>query len=109
MTATDLTCSSQIFITATFRNDAQILGDVLEIYKATVDNILDIADFLPSLVYQPLQLAVIAKFAKNGGNALGIDASDGPLTSMIVLAVRHGVAADTSHSHGYQLHLEQPC
>ena len=72
---------SQSFWTATFKNDAQLLVDILELWTADIQPILGIADFLPSLVFQPLTLPVIKNFAKNGGNALGITEADGPLTS----------------------------
>lgn len=67
------------------KNNAELLGDILEIWKGEVDPILDIANFLPTLAVQPLQLAVISHFSKNGGNALGIDESDGPLASRFTI------------------------
>lgn len=97
----------QIFITLTLRNNAQIMGDILDIFKARIEPILNISKFLPSLVFQPLQLAVISNFKKNGGNALGMDESHGPLISKALLTSlfsdrRH---ANTLDSHGHRLHL----
>jgi len=74
---------SQIFFTATFKNDATLLGDILDIWYADIQPIINITDFLPSLVFQPLTEPIIHNFAKNGGNALGIIDADGPLTSKL--------------------------
>ena len=57
------------------------MQDILKIFTTELEPVLYISKFLPSLVFQPLQLAVILNFAKNGGNAFGIDESDGPLMS----------------------------
>lgn len=63
----------------TFKNDAKLLGDVLDIWYADIQLIINITSFLPSLVFQTVTDAVISNFAKNGGNALGITDADGPL------------------------------
>lgn len=59
------------------------MKDILDIYTTDLEPILNIEGFLPSLVFQPLQLAVISNFKKNGGNALGISEDDGPLISKL--------------------------
>lgn len=58
-----------------------IMSDILDIFTAELEPILNISSFLPSLVFQPLQIAVLRNFDKNGGNALGLRESDGPLIS----------------------------
>ena len=68
-------------MTLTFQNDAKLLGDILSIWHTDIQPILNITDFLPALVFQPLTKPVIDNFAKNGGNALGITYTDGELTS----------------------------
>lgn len=68
-------------MTLSFKNDAQILGDILDVWYQDIQPIINITDFLPALVFQPLTDPVIKNFAKNGGNALGITEADGPLTS----------------------------
>ena len=69
-------------MTLTFQNDAEILGDILDIWYNDIQPIINITDFLPALVFQPLTKPVIDSFSKNGGNALGITDADGELTSM---------------------------
>ena len=68
-------------MTATFKNNAKLMADILDIWLADIQPILNITSFLPSLVFQPLTEPIIANFAKNGGNALGITSADGPLNS----------------------------
>jgi len=72
----------QSFWTLTFKNDAKLLSDIFQIWQTDIQPILNITSFLPALVFQPLTVPVIQKFAKNGGNALGITDEDGPLTIM---------------------------
>jgi hypothetical protein len=43
-----------------------------------------VKDAIPSIVFQGIYKEEIALFAKNGGNAIGIDSSEGPLICMSV-------------------------
>lgn len=72
--------TSQIFRTCTFKNNAGLLADILNIWHEEIQPIVNIPDFLISLIFQPITEPVIERFAKNGGNALGITDEDGPLT-----------------------------
>jgi len=60
------------------------MGQIFEIWVTEITPLIDagVVDFLPSLVFQPITLPIIAKFGTNGGNALGITAADGPLLVM---------------------------
>lgn len=60
-------------------NDEQLLNDIQQIWESEVTNIMGVADVLPALAFQPISTAMSSHFAKNGGNALGINAADGPL------------------------------
>ncbi|SLM41428.1 fad binding domain-containing protein [Lasallia pustulata] len=66
-------------MTATFKNDAALLAEILEIYASETDPIKDIPDILPSCSFQPITIAQMSHFSKNGGNALGISSDGGPL------------------------------
>jgi len=61
------------------QNNEQYLNDVLAIWEAETVNIMNITGTLPVLVFQPISLAMISHMGKNGGNALGITAANGPL------------------------------
>ena len=45
-----------------------------------VEGIKDAVGIIPALIFEPITKNVISYFNKNGGNALGIEDSDGPLT-----------------------------
>ena len=52
-----------------------------DIWHPAVQPLMEIDGFLGTLVFQPMTEPIIENFAKNGGNALGINCTDGPLTS----------------------------
>ena len=67
-------------MTATFKNDAQLQRDILGIWYADVQPILNLNGSLPALVFQPISTPIISHFSKNGGNSLGIVPHNAPLT-----------------------------
>jgi hypothetical protein len=58
------------------------MTDILSIFQAEVANVKDAAGILPACIYGPVPTTMTSHFTKNGGNALGITAADGPLVSM---------------------------
>lgn len=69
----------ELYTTATFRNSAVLQSKILDMWLAEVEGIKDAEGILPALVMQPITKNIISHFSKNGGNALGIEESDGPL------------------------------
>lgn len=61
------------------QNDEQYLNDVVALWESEVTRVMNVTGVLPVLVFQPISLAMISHMSKNGGNALGITAADGPL------------------------------
>jgi hypothetical protein len=57
------------------------MTDILTIFQSEVANIKDATGILPACVYGPVPTTMTSHFTKNGGNALGITAADGPLVS----------------------------
>jgi hypothetical protein len=57
------------------------MSDILTIFQSEVANVKDAVGILPACVYGPLPTTMTSHFTKNGGNALGITAADGPLVS----------------------------
>lgn len=53
-------------MTITFQNDVEILSDILEMWYQDIQPIFNITDFLPALIFQPINRPVIENFAKNG-------------------------------------------
>lgn len=71
--------SRETFWACMAHNDEQLLNDVQHIWESEVEKIMNVTDVLPALVFQPISTAMTSHFTKNGGNALGITAADGPL------------------------------
>ena len=69
----------EFYATATFKNTPNLQNQILELFIKEVNSIKDAEGILPALVLQPITTDVISHFSKNGGNALGIAESDGPL------------------------------
>jgi hypothetical protein len=69
----------QTYWTLMTKNSPTLLSEILEIFMEEIENVKNVTGVLPALVLQPLTAAVISHFSKNGGNALGITAADGPL------------------------------
>ncbi|KAL6716687.1 hypothetical protein ACLMJK_006255 [Lecanora helva] len=69
----------ETYTTATFKNNPELQIQILDFFHEEVENLKDAKGFLPALVMQPITKAMISHFSKNGGNALGIKESDGPL------------------------------
>ena len=69
----------EFYAAATFKNTAGLQNQILELFVTEVNSIKDAEGIIPALVLQPITTDVISYFSKNGGNALGIAESDGPL------------------------------
>ncbi|MCJ1467759.1 hypothetical protein MMC07_006384 [Pseudocyphellaria aurata] len=83
------------YTTATFKNSPILLSKILEIFVSESKGVEDVAGILSSLVLQPITKPVISYFSKNGGNAMGIVESDGPLILMSAPFMWASAADDT--------------
>ncbi|RDL32612.1 uncharacterized protein BP5553_09068 [Venustampulla echinocandica] len=72
------------FRTVTFKNDANLIKQLVQIYVEETSTVLDIPGILPFFSFQPISLNIIDKMKKNGGNVLGLSEADGPLVIMNV-------------------------
>ena len=84
------TRDSETYITATFTNNAEIQQQIFDIFLEDIDPIKNFAGVLPALVMQPISQSVIAHFSKNGGNALGLADTKGPLMRKVSLPFSEG-------------------
>jgi hypothetical protein len=57
----------------------RLISQIFDIFLQELENIKNIDGMVPSLVFQPVKLNDLKGFNKNGGNAIGIKESDGPL------------------------------
>lgn len=85
-----LTINSRVWMVTTVRSTTasaqptislrELLDLQINIFIEELESIKHIVGLIPSLTFQPITLNEIRNFKKNGGNALGIEESDGPLT-----------------------------
>jgi hypothetical protein len=68
------------FKTVTFKNDAQLIKDIIQLFIEEASPLLNLTGFAPAFAFQPLSLNIFEQ-KSNGGNALGLSTDYGPLTS----------------------------
>ena len=66
---------------------------MVALWQAETTRVTNVSGVLPVIVFQPISLAMINNMSKNGGNALGITAANGPLV-LINLSAKWNNAAD---------------
>jgi hypothetical protein len=54
---------------------------LLEFFTEMVEPLKSIEGFVPGITFQPLSVSTMKFTKSNGGNAMGLDEEDGPLTS----------------------------
>ncbi|KAK2749729.1 hypothetical protein FQN55_002965 [Onygenales sp. PD_40] len=74
----------QSYWTLTFNLDIEMMTYVVDSYMAGVDPIKNVAGIVPALTLQIFTSDMMEKMSKNGGNALGLSPSDGPLLLVLV-------------------------
>ena len=89
-----LTNLENSFRTVTFKNSAPLINEIIKIYKEEATAILDVEGLLPAFAFQPLSKNILQEMQKNGGNALGLTPSRGPLMSKSI----HPPYNSNSHS-----------
>lgn len=55
------------------------MADIIAIYQEETNAVKDAAGLVSSCIFQPIGTNMAPLFARNGGNALGIDLTKGPL------------------------------
>jgi hypothetical protein len=61
------------------------MADIIAIYQDETNAVKDAAGLVSSIVFQPIGTNLATHFSRNGGNALGISLSNGPLNRTIPL------------------------
>ena len=85
----------QLFSTSTFQNSAAVMKAVIDIANSTVQTLAtSVPGVSYSISFQPLPQTIISKSAAAGGNALGLDATDGDLVNVLNTISWDDVAAD---------------
>lgn len=79
----------ETYFTATVKPDAALEKEILDIFISEVETFKDAENVLPAIVLQHITTNTISHFYKNGGNALGISESDGPLLCKCPPSISH--------------------
>lgn len=58
------------------------MDDMVDIFIDEVNKVKDVANFIPSVVYQPINGLHYTRMSNNGGNPLGLAGTNKPLDSM---------------------------
>lgn len=72
----------QIYHATTVKVDRELLGRAKEIYYEEFDTVSHVPGIFPTLIDQGITLPMMQHMSKNGGNPLGLDASQGPFFLM---------------------------
>lgn len=73
--------------TATIKPDIQTVTSAVDIFNSGVERIKQVKGVIPVIMLQPLSSTTMEMTNKDGGNALGLDASEGPLLVILLSAV----------------------
>lgn len=71
------------FKTVTFKSDPELIKNITAIFTEEASTVITVPGLAPFFAFQPLSDNIIEHMQKNGGNVLGLKASDGPLTSTL--------------------------
>ena len=87
-----------LFVTATFKNNAATMQKYFDIanetiYGSSLPSIHDIPGLIFSLSFQPVPQTIIFQASRNGGNSLGLGTSDGDLVN-VLLTIQWGLPKD---------------
>jgi len=75
------------FGSVTVKSDVRVFMAIAEVFKEEVAKITDVRDLQVYIVFNPLTVETIRMMGRRGGNALGIEVEDGPLTSKILFSL----------------------
>lgn len=59
-------------------NSPTLMADIIAIYQEETNAVKDAEGLVSSCIFQPIGTNLAPHFARNGGNALGIDLTKGP-------------------------------
>lgn len=92
----------QLFYTATYANDYTMLYQLFQQSNASLQAVVNVAGLSWSLSLQPIVPAITKFSAQTGGNALGLDPSEGSLACKSISAL-HFHPLPHHARHYYQL------
>lgn len=76
--------SRELFVTATFKNNATMQETFFDLANQIVQDIQDVKNLTFSLSFQPLPQTVIGYGIANGGSSLGLGTDDGDIVNVLL-------------------------
>ena len=74
----------QLFTTNTFRNSAALMKTTFDISDELVREMIGVSGLSYSLSFQPVPVILLERAEQQGGNSLGLDPANGPLTNFLL-------------------------
>ena len=84
---------SYLFVTRTYRNDADLLNLAFVNWNSTLQTILDVSNLLYALIFQAVPIPITSKSLTTGGNVLGLENANEPLV-LVLLTTQWSDATD---------------
>lgn len=72
----------EVFKTVTFRSSGPLMEKLIALFVEETGKILQVEGLQPAFAFQPISTNIMEKMTVNGGNVLGLDPAEGPLTIM---------------------------
>jgi hypothetical protein len=73
------------YMNTTLKADVPTLQAAADIFSSALDKVTSIEGMVFSFTMQPYPLSLLKRTAPAGGNVLGLDPTDGPLVSVLIL------------------------
>ncbi|KAJ5023501.1 hypothetical protein PSV08DRAFT_353703 [Bipolaris maydis] len=93
-------------LTWTFKLDQNLISTIKDIFFEEVASIANSTAKSPSISFQDLSATLIQKTTSNGGNPLGLDPADGPLT-IALMNLSWSDAADDERIEAFALRVKR--
>ncbi|KIH91978.1 FAD binding protein domain protein [Sporothrix brasiliensis 5110] len=86
----------EMYYTMSFKADLDTLVFARSYFFETVGNVTNIPGIVPNIVFQGITTPELQQFSRNGGNALGLTESDGPMFILLVAAMWDNASDDAA-------------
>jgi hypothetical protein len=83
---TMLTLVRIAYLTTSFTVDLEMLGNITDAFKATIETLKPVPGLIYSLSFQSLSKSLLSESASRGGNSLGLSSESGPLVVMLLFS-----------------------
>ncbi|KAK7424646.1 hypothetical protein QQZ08_008529 [Neonectria magnoliae] len=97
----------EIYYVVTTKVDHDILAFARDAFYSSVPSVADIPGIIPNLVVQGITVPQLQQMKKSGGNALGLDAADGPFFILQLYSSSEAKARGVDNDYVYMNYASQ--